>query len=188
MKWRYLPNIITIFRLIMVIPFIYLVIEDQYAIAFFLFIIASISDGLDGYLARRFQWQSKFGAFSDPLADKLLVVSSYIALTWNHHLPLWFTVLMVTRDVVIIIGASAWYRLFKKIDFKPTFISKANTVFQLMLIIVILFQLAFGGLPMFLIYHLILMATLTTAFSFIDYVCSWSRKAIKQASEQNKTK
>jgi cardiolipin synthase (CMP-forming) len=180
MRWRYLPNMITSLRLIVVVPFIYFILNGQYAVAFWIFILASISDGLDGYLARKFQWQSRFGAFCDPLADKLLVVSSYIALTWNHHLPLWFTVLMVTRDVVIIVGALAWYRLFRHIEFKPTFISKANTVFQLMLIIVILFEQAFGGLPFMLIEHLILMTTLTTAFSFIDYVVCWSLKAIKQ--------
>ena len=179
MKWRYLPNMITSLRLLVIFPFLYFILEGQYAVAFWIFIVASISDGLDGYLARRFQWQSHFGAFCDPLADKLLVVSTYIALTCNHHLPLWFTVLMVARDVVIILGALAWYRVFKSIDFKPTFISKANTVFQLMLIIVILFELAFGGLPFMLVEHLILMTTLTTAFSFIDYVVCWTIKAIK---------
>lgn len=180
MKWCYLPNMITAFRLIMVVPFLYYTLESEYTIAFFIFILASISDGLDGFLARRFQWQSQWGAFSDPLADKLLVVSSYVALTWNHHLPLWFTILMVSRDVVIIGGATAWYGLFRKIDFQPTFISKANTVFQLALIIVILYQLSFHELPYWLIQLLLIITTLTTASSFIDYVVRWSIKAFHQ--------
>lgn len=183
MKWRYLPNIITAFRLLMVMPFLYFVLTEKYSLAFFIFILASISDGLDGYLARRFQWQSQLGAFSDPLADKLLVVSSYITLTYNHHLPLWFTLLMVSRDVVIIAGAIAWYRLFNKIDFKPTLVSKSNTVFQLILIIVILFQLSFHVVLYPLVPYLIIITTLTTAFSFGDYVICWSIKAFKQNSE-----
>lgn len=182
MKWRYLPNLITALRLMMVFPFLYFTLEENYTPAFFIFVFASISDGLDGYLARHFQWQSKFGAFSDPLADKILVTSSYIVLTINHQIPLWFTVLMVTRDIAIISGAAAWYALFRKIEFKPTVISKANTVFQLMLIIVTLFHLSIHQLPVFLIQYLILLTTLTTTFSFMDYVVCWSLKAFKNKS------
>lgn len=180
MKWHYLPNAITATRFLMIIPFLYFILEQNYLPAFYIFILASISDGLDGFLARRFQWQSEFGAFADPLADKFLVLSSYIAFTLFHQVPLWFGVLMVSRDIVIIGGATAWYRLFKKIDFRPTLVSKINTVFQLLLVIVLLFQLAFGVLIYPLPLYLITITTLTTAFSFVDYVLCWSIRAYKQ--------
>lgn len=183
MKWRYLPNVITALRLLMVGPFLYCTLKQHYFTAFFIFIIASISDGLDGYLARRFQWESKLGAFGDPLADKLLMMSSYVALTYIHQLPLWFTMLVVSRDVYIISGILAWHLLFRTIDFKPTFISKANTVFQLLLIITILYQLSFHYFFInlhWMIQGLIIVTTITTAISFLDYVISWSIKAIQK--------
>ncbi len=180
MKWRHLPNIITAFRLLMVFPFLYCTLDEYYTFAFFIFILASISDGLDGFLARHFQWQSQLGAFGDPLADKFLVISSYIALALNHQIPWWFATLMVTRDVVIMGGAASWYFFFRKIEFQPTVISKTNTVFQLMLIIVVLFQLSFHQLPIILIQYLIILTTLTTAFSFVDYVVRWGVRAFFQ--------
>jgi cardiolipin synthase len=172
-KWRHLPNLITFFRLAMVFPFLYCALTEHYTLAFFIFAIASISDGLDGHLARRFDWQSKIGAFTDPLADKCLVISSYVALTINHQLPLWFTILVVSRDVVISLG-SLWVAVFRNIEFKPTYISKVNTVFQLLLISILLFQLSYPVLPPNLVPSLIILTTLTTTYSFIDYVVRWT--------------
>lgn len=172
-KWRYLPNVITSFRLLLVFPFLYCALDANYTIAFWIFVAASISDGLDGHLARRFNWQSKIGAFTDPLADKCLVISSYVALTINHHLPIWFTILIVSRDIVIASG-SLWGAIFRNIEFKPSYISKVNTVFQLLLISVLLFQLSYPVLPPNLIPSLIILTTLTTAYSFIDYVVRWT--------------
>lgn len=184
MKWCYLPNMITLLRLFLVLPFIYCTAIGEYRTAFYIFIFASISDGLDGFLARRFQWQSNWGAFCDPLADKILVVSSYLVLAWLQQLPLWFVVLMVSRDIVIVAGVIIWQQLFKKIRFKPTFISKINTVLQLMLIIFVLFLQGYQDFPFHLIRHLadylIIITTATTAFSFIDYVVRWSFKAIRK--------
>lgn len=184
MKWHYLPNIVTAFRFLMVGPFLYLMFDHQYALAFFIFILASISDALDGFLARRFKWQSKWGAFADPLADKLLIMSSYVALTWNHHLPLWFTILMVLRDLVIVTGAIVWHRYYSKVPLKPTTISKINTIFQLVLIVVILYQCAFFYLPLYLIHLLTLLTAATTLFSFMDYILRWSLQVI-QYSKKN---
>ncbi len=172
-KWRYLPNVITAFRLILVFPFLYYAFEEHYDIAFLIFLVASVSDGLDGHLARRFKWQSKLGAFADPLADKFLVISSYVALTINHQLPLWFTILIVSRDVVISLG-SIWCAIFRNIEFAPTYISKVNTVFQLLLITLLLFQLSYPLFPSNLIPSLIIITTLTTTYSFLDYVIRWT--------------
>jgi cardiolipin synthase len=175
MKWRYLPNMITTLRLIMVIPFLYFTFKENYPPALFIFLIASFSDGLDGYLARRFQWQSKLGAFCDPLADKVLVISSYVALTINHQLPLWFTLLIVSRDVAISI-ASIWCVLSRNVEFRPSTISKVNTVFQLIVIVTVLVQLSCHQVPARLIDIMVILTALTTIYSFIDYAICWTIK------------
>src|SRR3989442_15920185 len=101
MKLRTIPNIITTLRLILIAPFAYYLLHAQYTPAFYLFIAAGISDGADGFLARTFNWQSKFGAFADPLADKLLITSSYLLLGYLGKIPLWFMSLVLLRDIVI---------------------------------------------------------------------------------------
>lgn len=182
MHWRYLPNIITIFRFLMIAPFLWALIQGHYHSALWIFVVASISDALDGYLARRFTWQSQWGAYADPLADKLLVVTTYITLALSHYLPLWFVALMVIRDTIIVLGAFTWFWLFKSIEVRPTLISKINTIFQLVLIIAILIHLSVSKLPFYFVHYLIALTALTTAGSFLDYVVCWSMKAIRKYS------
>jgi len=188
MKLRYIPNMITALRLLMIIPFFYYIIERKYSAALCVFILASLSDGIDGFLARKFQWQTKLGAFGDPLADKLLITVSYITLTYIRQLPLWFTLLMVSRDAIIIMGTGVWYYLFRSIKFTPTLLSKINTVFQLLLVISILYQLSFQLLPAFIIMYLIAITTATTSLSFADYVIRWTIKAYKKYHEPQEPK
>jgi cardiolipin synthase len=153
----------------MVFPFLYCTFTEYYIIAFWIFVFAGISDGIDGYLARRFHWQSKIGAITDPLADKFLVISSYVSLTINHALPLWLTLLIISRDVVIVI-CTTWCAYYKKITFNPSYVSKVNTVFQLLLISCLLFQLSYPVLPPNLLPSLVILTTLTTVYSFVDYM------------------
>ncbi len=99
-----LPNFITLVRVILVPVVFWLLITGQTEVAFVLFIIAGISDAIDGYLAKTFGWQTELGAYLDPLADKLLIVSIFLALGVDGKLPLWLVIAVVSRDILIVIA------------------------------------------------------------------------------------
>ncbi len=178
MMLKYIPNALTLFRLLLIVPFLVLLSRQEYVNAFYLFLIAGFTDGLDGWLARYFAWQSSLGSFIDPLADKLLVASSFISLAFIGKLPWWLVVLVFLRDLTISLGVVAWYYLVQhKLDFKPTSLSKINTSLQLALVTFCLFELAFFEFIPYLATSLILFTAVTTAISYIDYVFTWSKKA-----------
>jgi len=175
---RHIPNLLTIMRLISIIPILLLLHDQQYFAAFLIFFIAGITDGLDGWLARRYQWQSMLGSILDPLADKLIVVCSFIALALIGSLPWWLVILVFARDLTICFGVICWFLFInKKLDFKPSLISKFNTTMQISLVTLCLFELAFFMLPYALIFIWIIVTSLTTTISYIDYVWTWSAKA-----------
>lgn len=175
---KHIPNILTIARLLLIIPFLGAVTEREYQWAFYILLIAGLTDGFDGWLARQFNWQSRLGSFLDPLADKLLIASSFITLALIGELPWWLVLLVFARDVTISIGIVAWYWFIqRKLEFTPTLISKLNTALQLMLVVLCLFNLAYFRLVPTLVDILIYITAITTAISFIDYVWTWGKKA-----------
>ncbi len=128
------PNLITIGRILLVPLIIWLLISEEFELAFFGFIAAGISDGIDGYLARSMNSQTELGAYLDPIADKMLLVSVYGALGIIKILPAWLVLLVITRDVLIIGGVLLAGLIDKPLVMKPLFISKANTVVQIIFI------------------------------------------------------
>lgn len=173
-----IPNALTIMRLLFIAPFIVFLYNKEYAQAFYIFILAGFTDGLDGYLARSFNCQSSFGTFIDPVADKLLITASFIGLALIGKLPWWLVILVFLRDLTISVGVIAWFAfIVKKPDLKPIFISKINTVVQLLLVTLSLFELAFSVSEMALDNTLIYLAAITTFISFCDYVWTWGKKA-----------
>lgn len=178
---KHLPNALTILRLLSIAPILYLLHQGEYRYAFLVFFIAGLTDGLDGWLARRFQWQTELGSVLDPLSDKLIIACCFVALALIGLLPWWLVILVFSRDVTICFGVLFWYFLVhKRIDFKPSLISKFNTGMQISLITLCLFELAFFVLPDFIIYSWIIVTSVTTSISYVDYVWTWGRKA-KQA-------
>jgi cardiolipin synthase (CMP-forming) len=180
---RYIPNALTLIRLALITPFVVSLYQQEYVSAFYIFILAGFTDGLDGWLARSFKWQSLFGSFTDPLADKLLIAASFISLALIGLLPWWLVILVFLRDLTISFGVVAWYWfLQRKLDFKPTYLSKINTFLQLVLLTVCLFELAFFKFSLHLIDILIILTTITTTSTYIDYVWTWGKKAYLDAS------
>lgn len=179
---KHIPNALTIIRLLLVAPFLVCLSSHQFVLAFYIFIIAGFTDALDGRLARGFAWQSRFGAIVDPLADKILITASFIGLAWLGILPWWIVLLVFLRDITISLGVVAWYVLISKNpDLKPTTISKVNTVLQLSLVLICLFEQAFLiTVPMLKPVCMLLMAV-TTFVSFVDYVWTWGKKACRQS-------
>ncbi|OGV44639.1 MAG: phosphatidylglycerophosphate synthase [Legionellales bacterium RIFCSPHIGHO2_12_FULL_42_9] len=174
----FIPNALTLFRLILIGPFLLSFDNQEYVSAFYLFAIAGFSDGLDGWLARCFNWQSPLGSFIDPLADKLLVASSFISLALLEKLPWWLVVIVFMRDLTISTGVVAWYYLIqRKLVFEPTYLSKINTVLQLSLVTLCLFELAFPPFSFHIIPNLIILTTATTTITYTHYVWTWGKKA-----------
>ena len=175
---RHIPNGLTLIRLALIAPFLVSLYQQEYVCALYIFILAGCTDGLDGLLARHFHWQSLFGSFTDPLADKLLIAASFISLALIGMLPWWLVVLVFLRDVTISFGVVAWYLLVqRKLDFKPTKLSKINTVLQLALLSLCLFELAFFKFAPYLVETLIFLTAITTASTYIDYVWTWGKRA-----------
>ncbi len=109
---RHLPNLICLFRIALIWPIVATLWTGRYSLSLALFLLAAVSDGLDGYLAKRFSWQSTLGKVLDPLADKLLLVAIFIEATWLGLVPWWLTAAAVARDVLIGLGAVAFRILF----------------------------------------------------------------------------
>lgn len=138
---RHLPNLITMFRLVLVIPIVVSIYEGAYEIALILFVIAGLSDGLDGWLARWFEWVSPFGKFMDPVADKLLLLATTITLTVIGHFPLMLMFLMIVKDLAIITAIFAYALLAGFPEIRPILIGKSTTTLQMLLIVCIILDL-----------------------------------------------
>lgn len=176
---KQIPNALTLIRLLLIAPFLICLFHKQFDYVLYIFLIAGFTDALDGWLARGFSWQSDVGKMFDPFADKLLITTSFISLALLHVLPWWLVILIFARDFTIVIGVVSWYLWIpqKEPDLQPSFISKINTVFQLILVMLCLFDLAFGLRVPILIPIFISLAALTTSISFFDYVWTWGKKA-----------
>ena len=182
---RSIPNIITILRILLIVPTAGLLLDERYLAGLILAAIAGLSDALDGALARRFSWSSSFGAYADPLADKLLVGTMFLILLWQGHVPLWLAVVVISRDVIILLGALAYRLIFEKVELNPSFISKLNTAMQIAMLLFVLVGLVdAGALSRFAVaildpWGFVVVATLGVS-SGVDYVFTWSRRAIQE--------
>jgi len=176
---RELPNIISIGRIILVGPIVFCLIEDNFTYAAVLFAVAGISDGLDGFLAKRFGWISHLGSILDPLADKLLLVSCYVVLGWKGFLPPWLVAAVIIRDVVIVVGALLYHFKIETVKGLPLGISKVNTLVQIVLVIAVIVHHGFFALPGAAVDTLIYLVLLTTVWSGMSYVWIWGRRALK---------
>jgi len=139
-----IPNLITLGRVILVPVVFWLLVSGQTQAAFFAFVVAGISDGIDGFLAKRFGWTTELGAYLDPLADKLLIVSIFVALGVRGELPSWLVIAVVSRDILIVTAVVLSWLLDHPVLIKPLAVSKANTVAQILLAATVLADEGFG--------------------------------------------
>lgn len=138
-----IPNFITLARVMSVPVIFWLLVNDHGRAAFFVFLLAGISDALDGFLAKRFNWTSELGAYLDPLADKILIVSIYIALAVSGEIPLWLVVAVVSRDILILLAVLLSWLVSRPFVIKPLAVSKLNTAAQIALATTVLGDNAF---------------------------------------------
>lgn len=175
-RWRHLPNLLTLLRLLLALPVALAIGYRDYPTALALAAFAALSDGLDGFLARRCGWESRLGAVLDPLADKLLLVGCFIALTYVGSVPLLLTLLVLARDVVIVAGAIAWRLLIGRLTPRPSMLSKLNTLVQILYVLAVLVPLAWSQAALSLRGPAWAVGALTIASGF-DYVLRWSARA-----------
>ena len=175
-----IPNLICFARIALVIPIIRLLWQEQFLLSLLLILIAGLSDILDGYLAKKNNWRSYLGAVLDPVADKILLVSLFLTLQSMDLIPLWLTLTVILRDLMIVFGLSL-YRYFVGVPQpKPTRISKFNTLLQLAFIILVI--LAQGIQFPFAILSIVCgsLVFVTSILSGLDYWIIWSIKAKKK--------
>ena len=164
---------ITISRIGMAPVLILLLKDQQYAASLAVFVVAGISDGLDGYIAKRFNFVSRLGSILDPLADKTLLVSSYVMLTFLDHVPFWLMLTVAFRDLFIIGGYIIYTSMIGQVQLRPSGLSKFNTFMQIALVIVILAQQALHLVYSPLVDVLIYAVLLTTVASGVHYLWIW---------------
>ena len=180
-KARDIPNLLTFARIVLVPPIVWLLLERQFGWALVVFLIAGISDGLDGLLAKKLNWESRLGALLDPIADKLLLISCYLVLAWLALLPVWIVVLVLLRDLIIVTGATVYHFRIEKVEADPTIVSKLNTVLQILLVLLVIANQALSWRVAELIEVMIYAVAVTTVWSGIDYVFIWGRRARSQS-------
>ncbi|MGL4824824.1 MAG: CDP-alcohol phosphatidyltransferase family protein [Alphaproteobacteria bacterium] len=165
-----LPNLISLFRLFSSFVIVYFISQDQFQEAFILFCLAACSDFVDGFFARYLKSYSRLGAYLDPLADKVLLSSVLIALTFYGVIPSWITFLAVLRDILILAGVASLWLAKKPFEVKPLWVSKLNTLFQICVVLISLYpNFSSPAISEALYYSM----ALTTLISAVFYSRMW---------------
>jgi cardiolipin synthase (CMP-forming) len=171
----YLPNLITVGRVLLVPVVIWLIIKDAHTAAFGLFVLAGVSDAIDGFLARRYDWRTELGAYLDPVADKLLLVGIYVTLGLLGHMPAWLVLAVVSRDVLIVGAVILSWMVDRPVEMRPSVVSKANTVGQIVLAGAVLAELGFAPALEPVVTPLTWVVGILTLVSAGVYLARWLR-------------
>jgi cardiolipin synthase len=170
-----IPNLITLGRIILVPIVVWAITSGEMRVAFFLFVAAGISDAVDGFLAKRFHMTSELGALIDPLADKALIVSIYVALSVAGALPVSLVILVVSRDIMIVSGFMLSWVVGKPMPVRPHPVSKANTAAQIVLATLVLAERGFGFDASLASKVIIGLVAVLTLLSIGFYLAEWLR-------------
>jgi cardiolipin synthase len=181
---RHIPNLICLVRLALIWPIATALYGGRYGVVLALLMLAAISDGLDGYLAKRFNWISDLGKVLDPAADKLLLVTVFVESTWLGLVPWWVTAAAVARDVMIALGALVYRVWFGPVRGRPTIISKINTAAQLLYLASVMLGAAIGFPPYGVLRALALTVFVTIVLSGLNYVHAFTRRAWAKVVER----
>lgn len=173
-----IPNILTLLRIVITPVIVYAILQGEAKLALLLMVAAGFTDMLDGLIARYFNQRTTVGAYLDPLADKLMLISMFVTLYAIDHLPLFLFLAVIFRDAVIVIGAVAYEMVTRNLKMEPSYISKATTFAQIVLVVVILLDMAWP-LHMDLIPAAIWATFILTCLSGLHYMWAWTRKAAR---------
>jgi len=173
-----IPNMLTLARMIITPFIVYAIMEGEPAFALLLMGIAGITDMLDGAIARMFNQRSVVGAFMDPLADKLMLISTIVVLYFLEHIPTYLFLAVIFRDMVIVFGATAYEMVTHKLEMTPLFTSKITTFLQIMLVLCVLAEMAWQTPGSTVLQWITWLTFAFTCLSGIQYMVLWMRKAV----------
>lgn len=176
---RQIPNTLTSLRLLLAIPLCWLILQRQFEAVLWVALAAGLSDGLDGWLARRLDAASRYGAIVDPLADKLMLSGAYPAMAAVGLLPWWLALLVIGRDIVIVLGALAYHAFYGRYSMSPSLAGKASTFLQIVFAISLLLQQVQPVFPEGVRSAALYTVAAATIFSGIHYVWVWGIKAAR---------
>ena len=168
-----IPNAVTLGRVILVPVIFWLLVSGHTKAAFFAFLAAGVSDAIDGFLAKRFKLETELGAYLDPLADKLLIVSIYVALGVAGNLPSWLVIAVVSRDILIVLGVVLAWIVGQAVTIRPLAVSKANTAAQIMLAATVLADEGFKLGLLNVRFVLVWITLVLTVLSLAAYLREW---------------
>jgi cardiolipin synthase len=175
---RWLPNAITTLRMALTVPLAWLILEERHDWALVVGVVAGLSDGVDGFLAKRYGWQSDLGGLLDPVADKLMLTAGFVCLAVIGAMPWWMVVLVLARDVLIVAGAVAYHNIVGPVHAAPSTISKLTTFAQILLVLSVLVDdLPQLALPPWYLTGMLWLTAVATVLSGAHYVVVWSGKA-----------
>jgi cardiolipin synthase (CMP-forming) len=179
---RQLPNLITGLRILLVVPIAWTLAQLRFEATIVLFAVAAMSDAADGFLAKRFGWQSDLGAALDPIADKLLLATVFVTLAYLGLIPWWLMAVAVARDLIIVLGAITYRLCIGPIQGHPSIVSKLNTLAQVAFILAVIVRQRYELTPAWLLTALGATVFLTVVVSGIDYVVTYGRRALRLAA------
>ena len=175
---RHIPNLLTGIRFLLIPVLIYLLYNGNFHGSLYLIILMGLTDALDGFLAKKLNCVSRFGEFSDPICDKLMLISATVILAYMGLLPVWLVSLIIARDLIILVGGISYYLCIEKFSANPSMLSKANTFFQLLLTVIVIYS-QINAVPEQWLEGLINIVAVTTLLSGITYVWTWGRNALR---------
>jgi cardiolipin synthase (CMP-forming) len=171
-----LPNFISFARLLSVPIVVVFILQSRMTAAFWVFVAAGISDGVDGFLAKRFDWKTELGAYLDPLADKTLLVGVYITLGWVGYIPFWLAILVAFRDLTIVGGSLLEQTITGAFKVKPMMLSKINTALQITLAALVMAEHGLKFDDYGLTEVLVWLVAASTVLSGLTYLIHWTRR------------
>lgn len=183
-RWRLIPNFITAARFAAAPLLVWWLLDGQFYNALLLFFLMGLSDALDGYLAKAFDWKTTLGAYLDPAADKVMLICAYVTLGALHLLPHWLVFIVILRDVALLAGALSYNFATRRLDIQPTLISKINTCTQIVLVFAVIYNQV-NTLSVVVMPVLIGFTVFTTVASGLDYLMEErSRRAARHSGKR----
>ncbi|PKH06187.1 CDP-alcohol phosphatidyltransferase family protein [Moritella sp. Urea-trap-13] len=182
---KQIPNALTTLRLLLSVPICLLILNENYSAVLWIALIAGVSDAVDGWLARKLDIESRYGSIVDPLSDKAMLMSSYLAFAIVGLLPWWVAVVIVARDAVIVSGALAYYGLFGRYEVAPSIWGKTSTTVQIVFALMLLTQQVYPVLPALSFEIGLWSVILMVIISGCHYVYIWGAKALSQQNHMD---
>jgi len=174
-----LPNLLTLARILLTPFIVYSILTGDSVQALVLMVVAGLTDMLDGAIAKHFDMQTVVGAYMDPIADKLMLVSTIVSLFIMNQIPLFLFLAVVFRDVIIVVGALAYELVTHRLEMRPTYISKATTTLQIVYVSAILLNMA-HPLPALIMATVLWITFMLTFISGVQYMVLWTLKAMRE--------